>query len=62
MPCARISGVRDRRGADSDEIVSARVDRRPRAQLAAAMGSFQFLADPFGWWRNGKLYVFVEDL
>jgi hypothetical protein len=24
------------------------------------MGSFQFLADPFGWWRDGKLHVFVE--
>lgn len=24
------------------------------------MGSFRFLADPFGWWRDGKLYVFVE--
>lgn len=24
------------------------------------MGSFRFLADPFGLWRDGKLYVFVE--
>jgi len=24
------------------------------------MGSFRFLADPFGWWRDGLLYVFVE--
>ncbi|WP_419815785.1 glucosamine inositolphosphorylceramide transferase family protein [Glacieibacterium sp.] len=24
------------------------------------MGSFQFLADPFGLWRDGWLYVFVE--
>ena len=24
------------------------------------MGSFRFLADPFGWWRDGRLYVFVE--
>jgi hypothetical protein len=24
------------------------------------MGSFQFLADPFGLWRDGKLHVFVE--
>lgn len=24
------------------------------------MGSFRFLADPFGWWRGDKLYVFVE--
>ena len=24
------------------------------------MGSFRFLADPFGWWRDGKLHVFVE--
>ena len=24
------------------------------------MGSFQFLADPFGLWRDGRLYVFVE--
>jgi len=25
-----------------------------------SMGSFQFLADPFGLWRNGVLHVFVE--
>jgi hypothetical protein len=25
-----------------------------------SMGSFQFLADPFGLWRDGLLYVFVE--
>jgi hypothetical protein len=25
-----------------------------------AMGSFQFLADPFGLWRDGLLYIFVE--
>ena len=25
-----------------------------------AMGSFRFLADPFGIWRDGRLYVFVE--
>lgn len=24
------------------------------------MGSFQFLADPFGLWRDGRLHVFVE--
>ena len=24
------------------------------------MGRFQFLADPFGLWRDGQLYVFVE--
>jgi len=24
------------------------------------MGSFEFLADPFGLWRNDKLYLFVE--
>ena len=24
------------------------------------MGSFRFLADPFGLWRDGKLHVFVE--
>lgn len=24
------------------------------------MGSFQFLADPFGFWRDGRLNVFVE--
>lgn len=24
------------------------------------MGSLQFLADPFGMWRDGRLYVFVE--
>lgn len=24
------------------------------------MGSFQFLADPFGFWRNERLHVFVE--
>jgi hypothetical protein len=24
------------------------------------MGSFRFLADPFGWWRDGHLHVFVE--
>jgi len=24
------------------------------------MGSFQFIADPFGLWRDGKLHVFVE--
>jgi hypothetical protein len=24
------------------------------------MGSFCFLADPFGFWHNGRLYVFVE--
>ena len=24
------------------------------------MGSFRFLADPFGWWRDGKLHIFVE--
>lgn len=24
------------------------------------MGSFRFLADPFGLWRDGRLYVFVE--
>ena len=25
-----------------------------------AMGAFRFLADPFGLWRDGRLYLFVE--
>ncbi len=29
-------------------------------QWLPPMGSFQFLADPFGLWRGGRLYVFVE--
>ena len=29
-------------------------------QWLPAMGSFQFLADPFGLWRGDRLYVFVE--
>ena len=24
------------------------------------MGSFQFIADPFGMWRDDRFYVFVE--
>lgn len=29
-------------------------------QWLPPMGSFQFLADPFGIWRDGKLHIFVE--
>lgn len=31
-----------------------------RVTLLPDEGSYRFLADPFGLWENGKLYVFVE--
>lgn len=42
------------------EIVArGSIEGLPRHWLPP-MGSFQFLADPFGFWRNERLHVFVE--
>jgi hypothetical protein len=46
--------------ATFEEIVKARSVAGFDVQWLPAMGSFQFIADPFGWWRDGRLYVFVE--
>lgn len=46
--------------ATAEQIVARRsVDGLPMMWLPA-MGSFRFLADPFGLWRDDRLYVFVE--
>jgi hypothetical protein len=46
--------------ATFDQIVAAGSVEGFDLQWLPPMGSFQFLADPFGWWRDGKLHVFVE--
>jgi hypothetical protein len=46
--------------ATFEEIVRAGSVAGFEVQWLPPMGSFQFIADPFGWWRDGKLYVFVE--
>jgi hypothetical protein len=46
--------------ATFDEIVRAGSVAGFDVQWLPPMGSFRFIADPFGWWRDGKLYVFVE--
>ena len=47
-------------GAPLDEIVRrGSIEQMPITWLPP-MGSFRFLADPFGLWRNDRLHVFVE--
>lgn len=46
--------------ATAEEIVArGSIEGLPR-QWLPPIGSFRFLADPFGLWRDDRLYVFVE--
>lgn len=46
--------------ASFEQIVAAGSIEGFDLQWLPPMGAFRFLADPFGWWRDGKLHVFVE--
>lgn len=46
--------------ATFDQIVAAGSVAGFDLEWLPAMGSFRFLADPFGLWRDGRLHVFVE--
>ena len=46
--------------ATAEEIVARGSIEELPLQWLPPMGSFRFLADPFGLWRDGRLYVFVE--
>lgn len=43
----------------ADIVARGGIDGLPLTWLPP-MGSFEFLADPFGFWRDGRLNVFVE--
>nr|WP_233151152.1 formyl transferase [Sphingomonas sp. BT553] len=43
----------------ADIVARGSIDGLPLVWLPP-MGSFRFIADPFGMWRDGRLYVFVE--